>query len=61
MGKLGPRAARIAEREARAAAEQACEEYVRGRLKPQLVANAKAAISGFSKQRGRLTNGVPNT
>lgn len=53
MGKPGPRAARIAKREAAAAVEQKCEQYVRDRLKPQLVANARAAVAAFKKQNGR--------
>lgn len=53
MAKAGPRARRIAKREAEAAVEQACEKYVRDRLKPMLVANAKAAIAGIKKQNGR--------
>lgn len=53
MGKPGPRAKRIALREAVAAVEQECEKYVRDRLKPQLIASAKQAVAGFKKQRGR--------
>lgn len=53
MAKIGPRTMRIAKREALAAVEQSCEKYVRDRLKPQLVTNAKAAIAGIKKERGR--------
>lgn len=53
MAKKGPRAERIVRREALALVERECEQYVRNKMKPQLIAAAKQAVAGFKRQNGR--------
>lgn len=53
VSKLGPRAARVIEREAHALVEQECEKYVRAKMKPELVQAARQAVAGFKRQNGR--------
>ena len=51
--KRGPRAERILQRDALALVEQECESYVRKKMKPQLLANARQAVDAFKRERGR--------
>ena len=51
--KRGPRAKRVVEREALALVEQNVETYVREKMKPELLQNARAATAGFRRERGR--------
>ena len=51
--KRGPRAERIAARQRAALSEQACEAYIRERMRPSLVAQARQATAGFRKEVGR--------
>ena len=51
--KRGPRAERILQRDALALVEQECEAYVRKKMKPQLLANARQAVDAFKRERGR--------
>lgn len=48
--KLGPRAERMIQNEAQALVERQCEEYVRQKMKPELVANARRAQATMKRQ-----------
>lgn len=48
--KQGPRAKRIAEREALDELARETEKFVRSRMKPELVASAKKAVSTFKSE-----------
>ena len=59
--KFGPLADKALRREAEALVEQQCEAYVRAKLKPELLANTRAAkLFFFSRQSGRDDHGVPD-
>lgn len=49
--KRGPRAERILQRDALALVEQECEAYVRKKMKPQLLANARQAVAEFKRDQ----------
>lgn len=51
--KAGPRAARVAEREAHGLVEQQVEKYVRDKMKPELVRTARQAQATIKRQSWR--------
>jgi len=51
--KFGPKAQRVANRDALALVEQECEKYVRGKMQPELLRAARQATAGFRRERGR--------
>ena len=51
--KRGPRAEREAQRDAEALVEKGCEQYVRDKMKPDLVRGARQAQNSFKRQNGR--------
>ena len=48
--KKGPRAERELQRDALALVEQNCEQYVREKMKPQLVGATKQALAAFRRR-----------
>lgn len=51
--KAGPRAARVADREAMGVVEGEVEKYVRERMKPELVKAARQAYATIKRQSWR--------
>lgn len=52
--KQGPRAKRIAQRDAAAELDTECEKFVRSKMRPELVATAKKAVVAFNNEdRGK--------
>jgi hypothetical protein len=44
---------RVVERDATGVVEQNIEQYVRDKMKPQLLLNARTATAGIKRERGR--------